>query len=110
MILMKKKKDDGLRFFWEAEPPVSNIQERSAGIADKRDSFIVRAEFPGFKKNEISLNITASSVEIYAARKRERTEKGRHFFRQELSAGAVSRAFALPERVDAGSADARLED
>ena len=65
---------------------------------------------PGFKKEEINLNVTENAVEISAAKKEERIEKTEKSFRHEKSAEAFSRAFTLPEKVESDKVEAKLED
>jgi HSP20 family protein len=91
---------------------MSDIRMRTIpiNIGETDKEIVVRAELPGFKKNEINLNVTENAVEISAAKKEERIEKTEKSFRRELSAGAVRRAFTLPENVDPDKIEAKLED
>ncbi|MEM7819787.1 MAG: Hsp20/alpha crystallin family protein [Candidatus Aenigmatarchaeota archaeon] len=128
---MKKKKRD-FRFFWEEpfEKTMKNFFEEpfefkftfprltfpetrrtipiSIGQTDKE--IIVRAELPGFKKDEINLNVTENYIEISAEKKEEKTKKTEHEFYHEKSVGTVKRAFTLPEHVDPEKTEAKLED
>ena len=128
---MKKRK---YRFYWEE--PIEKIEKKARSIFDEpfelrfaipRIEFpsmraihvgigqtdkevIIKSEILGFKKDEISLNITRNHVEIRAAKKEERKKIGKNFFRLEQSASALSRSFTLPAEIDENSAKAKLED
>ena len=123
---MKNKKN--YRFYWE-EPAEKKARERAnefsftfpkiefpsmrtidVSMGQTERELIIRAELTGFKKDEISLNITRNHIEIRAAKKQERKAIGKNFFRHEQSANALSRAFSLPAEIDEGSVKARLED
>ncbi|MFH0832229.1 MAG: Hsp20/alpha crystallin family protein [Candidatus Aenigmatarchaeota archaeon] len=130
---MKKKKEKEFRFFWEE--PIENIKKDfndpfelrftfpgikfpeasfektipiSMGETDKK--VVIRAELPGFKKDEISLNVTENFIEIAAAKKEEKIERTEKSYMHERSSGAIRRAFSLPKNVDPENADAKLED
>ena len=70
----------------------------------------VKAEMPGYKKNEISINVTENTIEISAFKKQEKIEKSKDGTSQEKSAGVVKRAFTLPAKVDPAMAEAKLEE
>jgi HSP20 family protein len=135
---MAKKKKKEFKFFWEepiesvkktvgepfefrftfpklANPKISAPEFKigkqipvSIGETDKQ--LIIRAEIPGFKKNEINLNVTENSIEISAVKKEEKIERTGRVFRQERKSGAIRRSFTLPSIVDPEKADAKLED
>ena len=125
--MTKKKKE--FKFFWEE--PVKKTKEAITPLKFTIPKFqavekvtrkipininttdkeiIVQAELPGFKKNEINLNVTESFIEISASKQQKKIERTENLFRQELSAGAIKRAFTLPDKVDPDNAKAKLED
>ena len=135
--MVKKKKKD-FAFFWEEpvekaktaieesvkfEPlefkftiPKFPVTEKMitrpipVNISTTDQELVIQAELPGFKKNEIILNVTESFVEISAHKKQEKIERTEKLFRQELSAGSVKRAFTLPAKVDPDNSKAKFED
>ena len=86
----------------EKNIPVS-INETDRGI-------LIRAELPGFKKNEINLIVTENTIDIYASKKEERLERTERVFRHEKTAEGLRRAFTLPEKVDPDKSKAKFED
>jgi HSP20 family protein len=127
---IKKKKD--VRFFWETTPEKTEAYEEPfefgftmprmtfpemkfertipVHVAETDREVVVHAELPGFKKNDVSLNVTESYVEILATRKTERVERTEKTFMEERQAGALRRAFTLPAKVDPDKTEARLEN
>jgi len=79
-------------------------------IAETEKELIVRADLPGFSKDEIKLKVTANTIDIAAEKKKEVVEKGKTFFRQERSYGAARRMLTLPEEVKPEQAKAKFED
>lgn len=129
--MAKRKKDGDFSFIWERPDEredrvpdksfgfsftiprfaIPSIHERvipiSIGETDRE--IIVRAELPGFDKNEISLNVTKNFIEIIAAKKEEHVERTEKSFRHEKSSQAVRRSFSLPASIDHENVDATLE-
>ncbi|MFQ6009986.1 MAG: Hsp20/alpha crystallin family protein [Candidatus Aenigmatarchaeota archaeon] len=69
-------------------------------MSETGKELIVRADLPGFEKDEIKLKVTENTIEITAEKKRERKEKGKHFFRQERIYGSARRAMMLPVKIN----------
>jgi HSP20 family protein len=76
----------------------------------KEDSFIVRAELPGLKKDDVEVNVTDDAITIQGQRQHEHEEKREGFFHSERSYGSFYRTIPLPEGVIADSAKATFRD
>ena len=90
------------------------LGEFKADIQEDGDNFVLEADLPGFKKDEISLDIKDGYLTIAAQKgldKDEQDKKGR-VLRQERYAGACSRSFYVgnvkPEDVKAKYEDGVL--
>ena len=75
------------------------------------DSYTVKAEMPGIKKEDIQVSIDGNQVTISGEVKRESEEKkGEEVIRSERYYGKVSRSFSLPHEVDEARAVAKYSD
>jgi len=83
--------------------PAINLEETD-------DSYVVQAELPGLKKNEIKVSITEDSVTISGERKIEKEEKGKTFHRVEMSYGKFQRTLSLPGEIMPDKAKASYKD
>jgi HSP20 family protein len=83
-------------------PPVETFQRGS--------EFVVRADLPGVKKDEITLHVTDNILTIEGERRSEREEQGEGYFRSERSYGAFCRTVRLPEGAIADTAKATFAD
>jgi HSP20 family protein len=82
-------------------------------VSESDNSYDIRAEVPGFKKEEIRVSIDGNRVSISAESKREKEEKtgkGQRTLVKELYWGSASRSFSLPHEVDDKAATAKYED
>jgi HSP20 family protein len=80
-------------------------------VKEDDKSYVVHAEVPGVKKEDINVSIDGNQVSIGAEVKREKEEKqGEKVLRTERYYGKVYRAFALAQDVDQTNASARYEN
>jgi HSP20 family protein len=80
-------------------------------VVEKGDSYVVKAEIPGVKKDDIQVTIEADQVTIAAEVKRESEQKdGERLVRSERYFGAVRRSFVLPVEIDEAASVATYQD
>ena len=82
----------------------------SVDVIDRDDEVVVRAEVPGYKKEDIEVSVADSSLTIKGERKAEQKEEKGDYYRCEISQGAFSRTVALPAEVDDAKAKATMKD
>ena len=73
-------------------------------------NLIMRADVPGFKPEEISIEVEDEMLTISGKHEEEKETKGKHFLRQERRYGSFSRSIALPGGVDASKISAQTHD
>jgi len=78
----------------------------SVDVEENEDMFLVSADVPGVKKDDIKIDVSGNSLRVSGERRREVKEEGYY----ERSSGRFSRSFTLPENVDANKIEAHFED
>ena len=93
---------------WEGEPVAPEIK---VDVEETDKSYVVKAEIPGVKKEDIDVQIDANVVTITAESKREKQveEKGK-VIRSERYYGSMLRSFSLGTDVDQAEATAKYTD
>ncbi len=93
---------------WEGTEPAPRIR---VDLSEVNGSYVVKADMPGVRKEDIDVRIDGNMVTISAELKKERESKepGR-VLRHERQYGYASRAFTLSSAVDESKADARYEN
>ena len=93
---------------WEGEPAAPEIK---VDVEETDKSYVVKAEIPGVKKEDIDVQIDANVVTITAESKREKQveEKGK-VIRSERYYGSMLRSFSLGNDVDQVEATAKYTD
>jgi HSP20 family protein len=76
----------------------------------KGDVFIVRADLPGLKKEDLEVDLTDDAVTIRGERRDEHQEQREGYWRSEREYGQFHRTIPLPEGVIAESAKATFRD
>lgn len=80
-------------------------------VKEDEKSYLVHAEVPGVKKEDIHVAIDGNQVSITAEVKRDKEEKqGEKVLRTERYYGKVSRTFTLGQDVDQDNASAKCEN
>lgn len=94
------------------KPMQSQSLPRSIAMDIKEDenAYVVHAELPGVKKDDIHVEIEGGLVTIKAEVTQEETTENERILRRERYTGSVSRRFELPVEVDLDQANADYTD
>lgn len=80
-------------------------------VKEQEKAFMVHAEMPGIRKEDIHVSIDGPTVTISAERKQDKEVKdGERLLRSERHFGKVSRSFQLGQDIDDGKAAAKFTD
>lgn len=79
-------------------------------ITEDDKEYLVKAEIPDMKKEEIKLNVHDDVLTISGERKYEKEEKGKKYHRIERAYGSFVRSFTLPEDADGTKISAEYKD
>lgn len=106
--------DTALRRFFSpalAEADVPALRMR-VDVTEKDNAYLVKADVPGVRKEDINVRIDGNVVQIDAECKSEKETKGNgdKVLRSERYFGTVSRTFSLAQDVDEGNVQARYAD
>jgi len=79
-------------------------------ISETKDGYVIHAELPAVKKEDIKLRIEKGLLVLEGERRHEKKEESEQFHRVERSYGGFQRTFALPDGVDESHLDAEYKD
>jgi HSP20 family protein len=79
-------------------------------VYQKNDQLVIKADLPGLRKDDVSVEITDDAVTIQGERKTENQEDRDGYFRSERSYGSFCRVIPLPEGAIADQAKASFHD
>jgi HSP20 family protein len=79
-------------------------------ITEDDKEYLIKAELPEVKKEEIKVLVSDGVLSISGERKGEKEEKGRKFHRVERTYGSFERSFTLPGDADAAKIASDFKD
>jgi len=82
----------------------------SADISETDKEYVIRAELPAVKKEDIHVTLDAGMITIKGERKKQTEDKNEKFHRTESFYGTFERRFSLPENVNAEAVHCESKD
>ncbi len=82
----------------------------SVDIGENDKEFLVMAELPEVKKEDIKVNVDDGTLSICGERRAEKEDKGTKFHRVERTYGRFERTFTLPEETDSEHITSEYKD
>jgi HSP20 family protein len=80
-------------------------------VTEKNGAYVVTADLPGVKKEDIQVAIDGAQVTLSAEVRREKeVVEGERVLHTERAFGKVSRSFSLPQELDEAKAEAKFRD
>jgi HSP20 family protein len=79
-------------------------------ITEDDKEYVIKAEIPEMKKEDIKVNVHEDVLTISGERKYEKEEKGKKYHRVERAYGSFVRSFTLPEDADGSKVSAEYKD
>ncbi len=96
---------------WPDESTVATAQwAPSVDIQEKNDQFVISADIPGVKPEEVEVKMENGALTIQGERKSEQRKEENGYRRVECSYGSFYRRFALPDTADAGKIQAKAKN
>ncbi len=79
-------------------------------ISEDDKEYVVKAEIPEMKKEDIKINVKDDMLTVSGERKYEKEEKDTKYHRVERAYGSFMRSFTLPDDADASKVSAEYKD
>ena len=95
-----------------AAKPFHHVFESSTScdLVDEGDKFVVTADMPRIKKEEINLDVGDDYIDISAEHKESEEEKKKKYVRKEHSEISIHRRMSLPSKVKPADVKAKLNN
>lgn len=79
-------------------------------LFQRDQQLVIRADLPGLKREDVSVEIDEDRVVLRGERRQERTQESGGAYRSEVSYGMFERVIPLPEGIDPDKAQANYHD
>ena len=102
--------DEMFRDFFRRGAEGVGIAEPAVELAESDGEMTVKMEVPGVEKDQIQLTVADDHLVVRGETRKEKEEKKKSYYRQEIRYGAFQRTVPLPVEVDATKAKAELKN
>ena len=96
--------------FGRSRRPQAGVWHPPVDIVESKDSYLIRAELPGMKKEDFNLELKDGTLTLSGERKLEEPANGVEYHRAERLAGKFTRSFFLPQTVKHDGIKATYKD
>jgi len=96
--------------FWPKLQDENTAWRPSLEVHEEPDKFVVKAEIPGVKKEDVSITLLEDILTLKGERKLEQEEKKENYLLFERSYGSFDRTVQLPRPVKAEAVKAEYKD
>lgn len=79
-------------------------------LAEKEGSYELKAEVPGFNKEDISVTVSGDVVTLSGKKESSHEEEKEEYHIKEMRSGSFSRSFRLPTEIDEEKIEASYKD
>lgn len=84
--------------------------EPEIDVVDEKDSFLIKADLPGIKKEDMDIKVEGRVLTLKGERKEEKETKEKNYYASERFYGAFTRMIELPADVKADQVKATYKD
>ena len=95
---------------WRRQPAAERVWAPAIEMVEKEDKFVVKAELPGIKEEDVDVSVVDDTLTIKGEKKTENEVKEEDYYCCERSYGSFFRSIGLPSNVDAKKIEANYED
>ena len=82
----------------------------SADISETEKEYVIRAELPAVKKDDVQVTLDNGIITIKGERKQQKEDKNERFHRVESFYGTFERSFTVPDNVNADGIKCESKD
>lgn len=101
-------RDEPLHWMQQKSPATS---KELVNIMEDENQFSIEMLAPGFRKEDLHIEVDDNRLKLKATQKKEDQEEGPNFLRREFQISSFEREFKLPEnRIDEAKIKASFED
>lgn len=92
------------------DPLFNNNWMPAVDIVEGKDSYVLKAELPGFEKEDVAVTLENNILTVRGEKKEEKDRNDASVHRSERRFGAFERSFTVPGTVKADAIDAQFRN
>jgi len=95
---------------WPLAAKIEEALSPAIDVFEEDNAVVVKAELPGMKKEDISVELIDGILKIAGEKKREEKVEKKNYYRTERSLGSFERRISLPAETQVDKAKASFKD
>lgn len=95
---------------WRRTPYMEKEWAPALEMFEKPDKFVIKAEMPGIKEEDIEISVSDNTLTIKGEKKAEKEVREEDYYFSETSYGSFFRSVSLPSNVNAEAIAASIDD
>ena len=95
---------------WPLTAKIEETLSPAIDVFEEDNAVVVKAELPGMKKEDISVELSNGILKIKGEKKREEKVEKKNYYRTERSLGSFERRISLPAETQVDKAKASFKD
>ncbi len=95
---------------WPLTAKIEETLSPAIDVFEEDNAVVVKAELPGMKKQDISVELNNGILKITGEKKREEKVEKKDYYRTERSLGSFERRISLPAETEVDKAKASFKD
>ena len=99
-----------LRFGGDLHPALIDTRSPAVDLKDEGDRYLLQADLPGMKKENVVIELTDEFLEISGTREESKEESGEGYVWKERGSTRFFRRLPMPEDADPDDVKAKLDD
>jgi HSP20 family protein len=97
-----------MRTWLPTVPEAWPVRAPLVDLIDKGDRFLLRAELPGYNKDDVDIELNKDTLSLSAEKKTEKEEKSEEYLHRERTYSTSRRVINFPEEVDPSKVEAKM--
>jgi HSP20 family protein len=99
---------------WESgemtEPWMPSLEAMAVDLVEHDDEFVATVDLPGYEREDVTINVTDSTLRIEATREEAVDEEEETYLHRERSHRSLQRSVRLPAEVDTTAVTAQMKN
>ena len=99
-----------MKTWWTSTIETPSLRSPLVDLVDKGDKYLIIADLPGYKKNDIEIQLNKDSMILSAEKKTEKERKEQQYIHRERAYSSCKRIINFAEEIDPLKVEAKMHN
>jgi HSP20 family protein len=97
-----------MKTWWTSTIEPLSLRPPLVDLVDKGNKYLIIADLPGYKKNDIEIQLNKDSLILSAEKKTEKEQKDQQYLHRERTYSSCKRIINFAEEIDPSKVEAKM--